>query len=126
MVGGTSPHSKADNIVANLTAKEFVQPVSAVRYYGKAAMEALRRKAIPREIFSGFALPEPHSGPKFAYATGGPVVGGNGPVNAKQDIKIFNFVDHREMVAAMGTSEGDDAIINSISRQREKVMQVLK
>jgi hypothetical protein len=51
---GYSPHDKADNIPAWLTANEFVQPVSAVDYYGVEFMEALRRRRIPRELL-GFA-----------------------------------------------------------------------
>ena len=33
-VRGYSPHDKADNIPAWLTANEYVQPVAAVRHYG--------------------------------------------------------------------------------------------
>jgi hypothetical protein len=43
-VRGWSPHKRADNILARLTAGEFVQPVDTVRYYGQAAMEAVRRR----------------------------------------------------------------------------------
>lgn len=53
MIPGFSPHSKADNIPAMLTAHEFVQPVSAVKYYGPGVMEAMRRRQIPREAFVG-------------------------------------------------------------------------
>jgi len=49
MVGGWSPHSKADNIPIMATAREFMQPVRAVNYYGADAMEALRRLSVPRE-----------------------------------------------------------------------------
>lgn len=55
-VKGRSPHKRADNIRAWLTAGEFVQPVDTVRHYGSAAMEAVRqRKAdiVPRYATGG-------------------------------------------------------------------------
>jgi TP901 family phage tail tape measure protein len=54
-VGGWSPHSRADNIPAWLTAKEWVHPVDAVDYYGTAAMSAIQHKRIPREVLTTFA-----------------------------------------------------------------------
>ena len=58
-VGGFSPHRRADNIPAWLTAGEFVQPVDTVNYYGKGFMEKLRKRQIPRFAdggsVSGFA-----------------------------------------------------------------------
>lgn len=47
-VRGYSPHSKADNIPALLTAEEYVQPVDAVKHYGVGFMEAIRTKQFPR------------------------------------------------------------------------------
>ena len=55
-ITGYSPHKRADNIRALLTAGEFVQPVDTVRHYGAAAMEAVRqRKAdiVPRYASGG-------------------------------------------------------------------------
>lgn len=53
LIPGWSPHSRADNIPAWLTAREFVQPVSTVDYYGVGVMEAIRQKRIPRELLQG-------------------------------------------------------------------------
>lgn len=64
-VPGSSPHKAADNILAQLTAGEFVQPVDSVQYYGSGFMEALRKRQIPKD-----ALP--------AYANGG-LIGGSWP-----------------------------------------------
>jgi hypothetical protein len=61
-VPGYSPSRSADNIPAWLTADEYVQPVDAVDYYGVGAMDLIRRRAIPRELFAHFA-------------GGGPVIG---------------------------------------------------
>lgn len=49
LVPGWSPNPKADNIPIMATAREFMQPVRAVDYYGVEAMEALRRLSIPRD-----------------------------------------------------------------------------
>lgn len=54
-VRGHSPHPKSDNIVANLTAREYVHPVNVVDHYGVRVMEAIRQKAIPRNLLSGLA-----------------------------------------------------------------------
>lgn len=54
-IGGWSPHPKADNIPAMLTAREWVQPVAAVDYYGAAAMSAIQHRQVPREVLTGFA-----------------------------------------------------------------------
>lgn len=54
-IGGWSPHSRADNIPAMLTAREWVHPVDAVDYYGAGAMSAIQHKRVPREVLAGFA-----------------------------------------------------------------------
>jgi TP901 family phage tail tape measure protein len=69
VVPGWSPHPKADNIPALLTAREFVQPVDAVDYYGLSFMEAVRTKKLPKKLLGDTAgdsdqLP-------VRYATGG-------------------------------------------------------
>jgi hypothetical protein len=56
LVGGYSPHRRADNIPTWLTADEFVHPVDAVDYYGVRFMEALRLRKIPRELLTPQAL----------------------------------------------------------------------
>jgi TP901 family phage tail tape measure protein len=54
-VAGWSPHSKADNIPAMLTADEWVHPVDSVRYYGPQVMSAIQHRHVPREVLAGFA-----------------------------------------------------------------------
>lgn len=48
-VQGSSPHDRADNIPAWLTANEFVQPVDSVRHYGVDFMESVRTKRFPKD-----------------------------------------------------------------------------
>jgi TP901 family phage tail tape measure protein len=131
-VPGSSPHPKADNILARLTAGEFVHPISAVQYYGKSVMEAIRNRSIPKEIFSGFGLPS--MAPlqrKFAYASGGMVAAPAPPqVNEgsseSNEVKIFNFTDRNELLSALSSPEGERALINVISSNRERISRVLR
>jgi len=57
-VGGWSPHSRADNIPAWLTANEWVHPVDSVKYYGPQVMRAIQHRKVPREVLAGFASGE--------------------------------------------------------------------
>lgn len=54
-VTGSSPHSRADNIPAWLTAEEWVHPVDSVKYYGPQVMSAIQHRQVPREVLAGFA-----------------------------------------------------------------------
>ena len=54
-IGGWSPHPRADNIPAMLTAKEWVHPVAAVDYYGAQVMSAIQNRQVPREVLTDFA-----------------------------------------------------------------------
>ena len=75
-IPGYSPHAKADNIPIWATAREFMQPVASVDYYGTGIMEAIRRRMIPRDVLSGWSFPGYPSG--FALAGGGSVAAGHG------------------------------------------------
>jgi hypothetical protein len=57
-VDGWSPHSRADNIPAWLTADEWVHPVASVKYYGPQVMRAIQHRQVPREVLAGFASGE--------------------------------------------------------------------
>lgn len=54
-VTGSSPHSRADNIPAWLTAEEWVHPVDSVKYYGPQVMSAIQHRQVPREVLAGFS-----------------------------------------------------------------------
>jgi TP901 family phage tail tape measure protein len=54
-VGGWSPHSRADNIPAWLTANEWVHPVDSVKYYGPQVMAAIQHRQVPREVLAAFS-----------------------------------------------------------------------
>ena len=53
-IPGFSPHPKADNILINATAGEFMQPVDAVQHYGVNTMEKIRTKQIPKAAFDKY------------------------------------------------------------------------
>lgn len=73
-IGGWSPHSKADNIPAMLTAREWVHPVDAVDYYGSNIMGAIQHRKVPRELLAGFASgPLGKLGDLPLFAAGGQV-----------------------------------------------------
>ena len=55
LIPGTSPNSQADNIPLWATAREFMQPVSAVDRYGIPFMEAVRTGRFPAEIARAYA-----------------------------------------------------------------------
>lgn len=121
-VDGHSPTKTSDNIVARLTAGEYVQPVSAVDYYGAPIMEALRQKRIPKELFSGafknFSIPSYGNIERTRFASGGSVSSGPSEMNAAQQEKpktdIYNIVDPSIFEKYMSSSSGKDAIINVI------------
>jgi hypothetical protein len=75
LVGGVSPTPTSDNIPISATAGEFMHPVSAVKYYGVRAMEAIRRKMVPREVLMQFAahVPNVRLPDAAQYAAGGPI-----------------------------------------------------
>ena len=54
-VPGSSPHARADNIPAMLTAGEWVQPVDSVQHYGPQFMEAIRTKKLPKSVVENWA-----------------------------------------------------------------------
>ena len=128
-VKGHSPHSKADNIPARLTAGEYVMPVSAVQKYGKGTMEALRQQAIPKEALSNFSMPGIRYGSSH-FASGGAVSAGPSGESSqgqqKAEFKIINYTDRNELLSALATPEGQDAMVNVISSNREKISRVLR
>lgn len=129
VVPGKSPHSKADNIPIMATAGEFMQPVSAVQYYGKDLMEAIRKKAVPRELFSGFGMPSFPSR-KRGYASGGSIAAGSpaeaGSKGENQMPPILNYIDKNEFLAALHSPEGHNAVVNVISSKRDQVSRALR
>lgn len=49
------PWTGRDDRVIGVGGEEYVHPAKATRYYGLAAMDAIRRRAIPREVFAAWS-----------------------------------------------------------------------
>ena len=126
-VQGSSPSPTSDNIIARVTAGEYIHPVDAVRYYGANVMEAIRNKSIPRELLSGFGIPSPRV-PKRGFATGGqvpPGMGEGGGGAEQQPININNFIDPSMMSQHMQTSTGQRDVWNVLSQNPHKLKQMV-
>lgn len=93
-IPGVSATPTSDNIPIAATAGEFMQPVSAVRYYGVRAMEAIRKKLVPRELLLQFAakVPNIRINATHQYATGGAIAAaaasGGGDTNLSMPVSV--------------------------------------
>lgn len=130
-VDGFSPHSKADNIQASLTAGEYVHPVSAVQYYGRGLMEAIRTKAIPKSAMVGFSSPTRPPSQRFRFQAGGAVARGvqnatRDAVGAQQPIIINNIRDPQEAEQLIQSQPGQDSVWNVIASNPHKLNQIMK
>ena len=123
-VEGRSPSATADNIPIDATAGEFMQPVSAVRHYGAQAMEAIRRKLVPKELLQGFS---PASfKPNYSYAM---AAGGSVPTASRSEgekpITINNILDPALMDQYVSTTHGQRNILNVMSQNAFAIKQIL-
>jgi hypothetical protein len=130
-VDGFSPNATADNIPAMLTAGEYVHPVNTVKHYGVQAMEAIRRRAVPKSVLAGFASGGPVPAPaSMRFANGGSVPGpddapategGNGA-----SVTNVNLVDPSLMDQYLGTRAGERSVLNVISKNSFQVKQIME
>ena len=123
---GWSPSATADNIPVWATAGEYIHPVAAVKYYGTEIMEAIRRRLIPREFFANLQLPSlsiPR--PSFAFETGGQV-SAQAPSAQGMETTIINIVDPREIDRYLASAAGQNAIVNVIGTQADKIRRMLR
>jgi hypothetical protein len=132
-IKGHSPTDTADNILANVTAGEFVQPVRTVKHYGLEAMEAIRRRLIPKEVLESFSgrMPKPlRGGTHFqaggtvspraaAAATGAQTAEGQQPIN------INNIIDPQMMDQYVATKPGQRNIMNVMSQNSYQLRQIV-
>jgi hypothetical protein len=135
-VEGHSPTDTADNIVANLTAGEFVQPVKTVRHYGAQAMEAIRRRLVPKELLQNYAAPKVLRGHQY-YQAGGTVApraaasrtgvqGATAPEGQQgQAININNIIDPQMMDQYVATKPGQRNIMNVLSNNSFQLKQIV-
>ena len=129
-VEGWSPNDRADNIPAMLTAGEFVHPVSAVKYYGEQAMEAIRRRTVPRSVLAAYSAPSRPPSSRFSFAAGGPVGAGSSasaPSGGKSGggMTIVNVVDPSQYDQHLQSRPGEEAVLNVMTRRRFAVNKIL-
>lgn len=120
-----------DVINARLTRKEFVHPVKSVEYYGTSVMEALRRRAIPKELFSGITNYRPHTPSIGLYSEGGLASTKVSQVNTRvskkelRPLNITNIVDPNLLQQFLFSQQGQDAVVNVISMNNYSVKRSL-
>lgn len=127
LVRGWSPHPRADNVPAWLTAGEFVHPVATVAYYGLGAMEAIRAREVPREVLGRFSSGYvPESRPAHAYAAGG-LVGGLSPRAQSQPVQVttINILDRSELLNVLASADGSTVLWNWMSSNAPRVRRLL-
>ena len=128
-VEGSSPTKVSDNIPAMLTAGEFVHPVKTVQHYGAGAMEAIRKRMVPKSLLQDFIAPTIKRNYGYAFQAGGPVrPGRNIPEGEGGDrgVVIANFYDPEELSRFLATSRGQDAVVNAIAGRAGTVRRVLQ
>lgn len=129
-VPGWSPSPTADNIPAWLTAKEFVQPVRAVDFYGLNFMESIRRLQFPRNLahaLAGGTLPRiPRS---YHLASGGMVPAGQAPTTTVKagdtKIAVVNLEDKSELKRFLNSSSFDTILINRFMKNTKTIKTIL-
>ena len=96
-----------------------------VRHYGVSALEALRRRSVPRELLEPFASPRlPASGGKrTAYALGGEIGNGSltegvGKASGNEGLTVINVMDfQREFDRALASTRGRRVLINILGEE---------
>ena len=132
IVPGVSPHRRADDKTIDVTSGEYVHPVSAVQYYGKGLMNAIRQKLIPKEMFAGFSMaPDPVRLTRRGYQTGGTVAAANRQpptgegTGSKQPINITNIIDPQMMGQYTSSKPGQRNIMNVLSQNQFQLKQIV-
>lgn len=129
-VQGWSPSPTADNLLYWLTAREFVQPVASVDYYGLPFMEMIRRRLFPRNLahaLAGGTIPRVPSGNRLAQ--GGQAAAAAGSTTIKTGdtkLRVINVLDKNMVGDFLGTPAGETAILNMIRRHGTTIKTILR
>jgi hypothetical protein len=115
---------RADDVHIRASKGEYVSPADSVRHYGSEVYEAMRRRAVPRGIFSGIPSVASRTPSSGRYAEGGLVAGA--PEKDKPEFTIVNFFDEGLMEKFMATPAGQQAIVNVMEERAEEVRRVLE
>jgi len=112
-----------DKIRANLTNREFVQPVPSVDYYGTGIMEAIRRRSIPKSLLTGYTGLTPRM-PSGNFQEGGLATGSG--VERDMPLLITNIVDPSLIGQYLNTKQGQGMIMNVISDNAYQIKRTLR
>ena len=130
-VRGWSPSKTADNIPAWLTAREFVEPVDSVDYYGADLFELFRRRLIPRHLaraLAGDTVPR-HIPTGNRLAQGGQAAASAVTTTIKAGdtkLRVINVLDKNMVGDFMRTADGETSIINLIRRNGSTIKALLR
>jgi len=122
--GEVEGQSGIDKVPTRLTKGEYVEPTSAVDYYGKDIMEALRRRMIPKELFSGYGKGLGIHTPAYAFAEGG--MAAETAETRELGLQINNIVDPNLMLDALNTKPGQAMVMNIISENAYEIKKGLR
>ena len=132
-VMGVSPTATADNIPAMLTAGEYVQPVDVVKHYGVQAMEALRKRIVPREVLSRFGAGglAPAPAGVLRMAAGGTIPSPREAMRETdggrdQGVNITNVIDPQIMEQYVASKPGERSVMNVISKNQFQLRQLME
>lgn len=136
IVQGHSPHSKADNISANLTAGEHVTNVAAVKDFGPGFMDLVNSRAPNEKIIAALSKRGKignFSIPKTSSARVRMADGGIAPSQAKQQINqaqqqqlnIVNVLDPKEFLNVLNTPQGKNTLLNIMRSDANKFNRAL-
>lgn len=124
LIAGEQRGERADNVLIRATPGEYMLDRPTVRHYGVTALEALRRREVPRDMLSPFASPRiPASKTRTAYAYGGEV--GTASLNApssqatnRDELTVINVMDfQREFDRALASARGRRVLINVLGEE---------
>jgi TP901 family phage tail tape measure protein len=112
LIGGHSPHKKADNIPIMATAKEFVEPVDVVEHYGADVFEAFRQKLIPKDFLemlrNTVQPPKSSRVPKFADGGLVPTQAVTTPVQMRNNASATGGVNVTNHITVQSGAGGTD------------------
>lgn len=122
---GTGP--KSDDVPIMASRREFVSPAASVDHYGENVYEAMRRRSIPRSLFSSVPSMGAYRPSGRGFAEGGMVTqqGAGGSLSAQQSVTIVNLLDQSSLDQFMETPEGEKAVVNVIGRRNYEVKQII-
>ena len=121
--------STSDSIPARLSHGEYVMSARAVKGYGLGFMEAINRMALPSPSEGSIPRFEITRPRRMRFADGGAVTDGGKTRETDAQgtpLRIVNVVDTNQTEEYLGSSGGEEQIINIIRRNGSQLRQYLR